>query len=152
MSTKFHNRLLPIPAQVCAPDVEASLRADLSGNVLRPSLEVVVKRLGEEMIVVDVATTPIYELNETATRIGEVIGEDVDVPDNAHQLPNNFGVSPIEARDEATALLASQSFGVVVPCYGDLLWLSRRQELTASKLGSLSLSRCECGRTSTRPH
>ena len=47
--------------------------------VLRPNPEVIAKRLDQTTVLVDISTSRIFELNETGTRIWELLGQGLNV-------------------------------------------------------------------------
>jgi hypothetical protein len=55
--------------------------------------------------VVDVPTSRIFELNETGTRVWELLGEGLDQESIVRQLVAEFDVERIQAVDEVKTLL-----------------------------------------------
>jgi hypothetical protein len=61
--------------------------------------------LDTSSILVDVPTSRIFELNETGTRIWELLGEGLDLDTIAHHLVDEFEVELARAEDEVNKLL-----------------------------------------------
>ena len=74
------------------------------GVSLRPNPEVIAKRLDQVAILVDVSTNRIFELNETGTRVWELLGQGLDADRIVHHLVNEFEVEEVRAADEVTSL------------------------------------------------
>jgi len=72
---------------------------------LRPNPEVIARRLDNATVVVDVPTSRIFELNETGTRVWELLGEGLDQESIVRQLVAEFDVERIQAVDEVKTLL-----------------------------------------------
>jgi Coenzyme PQQ synthesis protein D (PqqD) len=68
--------------------------------------EVVAKRLDKTTVLVDMATSRIFELNETGTRIWELLGEGLDADRIMRHLVDEFGVEHARAENEVNNLLA----------------------------------------------
>jgi Coenzyme PQQ synthesis protein D (PqqD) len=81
------------------------LKADTSDTVLRPNPEVIAKRLDQVSVLVHIPTNRIFELNETGSRIWEMIGEGRDVDQIVRHLVNEFDIEEARAADEAKQLL-----------------------------------------------
>jgi hypothetical protein len=73
--------------------------------VLRRNPEVIAKRLDESTVLVDLATSRI-ELNETGTRIWELLGEGLDADSVMRHLVDEFEVEHARAEGEVNNLLA----------------------------------------------
>lgn len=67
----------------------------LLANRYRMSDQVVVDRLGDSLVAVQLGTDKIFELNETATRLVELLGENHSAGEAARQIANEYGV-PVE--------------------------------------------------------
>jgi hypothetical protein len=74
--------------------------------VLRRNPEVIAKRLDESTVLVDLATSRIFELNETGTRIWELLGEGLDADSVMRHLVDEFEVEHARAEGEVNNLLA----------------------------------------------
>jgi Coenzyme PQQ synthesis protein D (PqqD) len=73
---------------------------------LRRNPQVIAKRLDETTVLVDLATSRIFELNETGTRIWELLGEGLDADSIMRHLVDEFEVEPARAQGEVNNLLA----------------------------------------------
>ena len=85
------------------PKTNLPLGGSLVG--LRPNPEVIARRLDNATVVVDVPTSRIFELNETGTRVWELLGEGLDQESIVRQLVAEFDVERIQAVDEVKTLL-----------------------------------------------
>ena len=86
-------------------------------RAFRAGPDVVAQRLGDQMVVVHLSTNIIFELNETASRIWELMGEGCDLTEIARRLTDHFNISEASAHNESVALFASlESHNLVVPC------------------------------------
>jgi Coenzyme PQQ synthesis protein D (PqqD) len=74
--------------------------------VLRPSPEVIAKRLDQNTVLVDISTSRIFELNETGTRIWELLGQGLNVGQIVQHLVLEFEVEEAEAAEELKTLLS----------------------------------------------
>ena len=72
---------------------------------MRRSPEVIAKCLDKATVLVDVPSGRIFELNETGTRIWELLGEGLDADSIMHHLVDEFEVDPSQAEDEVRRLL-----------------------------------------------
>jgi PqqD family protein of HPr-rel-A system len=72
---------------------------------LRRNPEVIAKRLDKATVLVDVPSGRIFELNETGTRIWELLGEGLDADSIMHHLVDEFEVEHSQAEDEVRRLL-----------------------------------------------
>ena len=73
--------------------------------VLRPNPQVIAKRLDQTTVLVDISSSHIFELNESGTRVWEMLGEGLD-PDNiVQQLVREFEVTADQAADEVNGLI-----------------------------------------------
>jgi len=73
---------------------------------LRPNPEVIARRLDNATVVVDVPTSRIFELNETGTRIWELLGEGLDADNIMRHLVDEFEIEQAQAENELKKLLA----------------------------------------------
>jgi hypothetical protein len=74
--------------------------------VLRPNPEVIAKRLDQTTVLVDISTSRIFELNETGTRIWELLGQGLNVEQIVQHLVSEFEVADSEAAEELKTLLS----------------------------------------------
>ena len=77
-----------------------------SFSLLRPNPEVIAKRLDQTTVLVDISTSRIFELNETGTRIWELLGQGLDVEQIVHHLVSEFEVEDSQAAEELKTLLS----------------------------------------------
>jgi len=80
--------------------------ASCKAENLRPNSDVVAKRLGQAAILVDVPTNRIFELNETGTRVWELLDQGVDPGGIVHHLVNEFEVDEERATTEVEDLIS----------------------------------------------
>jgi hypothetical protein len=74
--------------------------------VLRPNPEVIAKRLDQATVLVDISTSRIFELNETGTRIWELLGQGLNVEQIVQHLVSEFEVEDSQAAEELKTLLS----------------------------------------------
>ena len=74
--------------------------------VLRPNPEVIAKRLDQATVLVDISTSRIFELNETGTRIWELLGQGLNVEQIVQYLVSEFEVKDSQAAEELRTLLS----------------------------------------------
>jgi hypothetical protein len=72
----------------------------------RPNPEVIARRLDNATVVVDVSTSRIFELNETGTRVWELLGEGLEEESIVQHLVEEFEVDHTRAATEVKTLLA----------------------------------------------
>ena len=72
---------------------------------LRPSPEVISKRLDEATVLVHIPTNRIFELNETGTRVWELLGQGLDANTIVGFLVEEFDVDKARASNEVNDLL-----------------------------------------------
>jgi hypothetical protein len=72
---------------------------------LGPNPEVIAKRLGQAAVLVHIPTNRIFELNETGTRVWELLGQGLDPDRIVRQLVEEFDVDGGRAADEVSTLL-----------------------------------------------
>jgi Coenzyme PQQ synthesis protein D (PqqD) len=91
-----------------------SLSESALNLVLRPNPEVIAKRLDQTTVLVDISTSRIFELNETGTRIWELLGQGLNVEQIVQHLISEFEVEDSQAAEEVTTLLSQlQNEGLV---------------------------------------
>jgi hypothetical protein len=74
---------------------------------LRPSPDMIFKRLGDEMVLFHLRTDRFYELNETAARFWELLCAGCDSVQIRERMLEEFAVDADQLAGEAEALLAS---------------------------------------------
>ncbi len=74
--------------------------------VPRPNPEVIAKRLDQTTVLVDISTSCIFELNETGTRIWELLGQGLSVEQIVQHLVSEFEVEDSQAAEELKTLLS----------------------------------------------
>ena len=72
---------------------------------LRPSPDVISKRLDEATVLVHIPTNRIFELNETGTRVWELLGRGLDTNTIVDFLVEEFDVDTARASNEVNDLL-----------------------------------------------
>jgi hypothetical protein len=72
---------------------------------LGPNPEVIAKRLGQAAVLVHIPTNRIFELNETGTRVWELLGQGLDPHHIVRQLVEEFAVEHDRAAEEVRRLL-----------------------------------------------
>jgi hypothetical protein len=72
---------------------------------LRPNSDVIVKRLDQVSVLVHIPTNRIFELNETGSRVWELIGESLDKDQIVQRLADEFDVEEAQVADELNELL-----------------------------------------------
>ena len=72
---------------------------------LRPSPAVISKRLDEATVLVHIPTNRIFELNETGTRVWELLGQGLDTNTIVGFLVEEFDVDKARASHEVNDLL-----------------------------------------------
>ena len=72
---------------------------------LRPSPDVISKRLDEATVLVHIPTNRIFELNETGTRVWELLGRGLDTNTIVGFLVEEFDVDTARASSEVNDLL-----------------------------------------------
>ena len=82
--------------------------------VLRPNPEVIAKRLDQATVLVDISTGRIFELNETGTRVWELLGQGLNAERIIQHLVLEFEVANSQAAEELKTLLSQlQNEGLV---------------------------------------
>ncbi len=77
----------------------------LPGAIPRPNPEVIAKRLDRSSVLVYLATNQIFELNETGTRVWELLSQGLDIDTIAAHLVDEFEVDEVCAANEVKNLL-----------------------------------------------
>jgi hypothetical protein len=72
---------------------------------LHPNVDVIAKRLDETSVLVHIPTNRIFELNETGTRVWEMIGESLNRDQIVRRLADEFDVEEARAAGEVNELL-----------------------------------------------
>jgi hypothetical protein len=72
---------------------------------LRPSPDVISKRLDEATVLVHIPTNRIFELNETGTRVWELLGQGLDTDTIVGFLVEEFDVDKARASNQVNDLL-----------------------------------------------
>jgi hypothetical protein len=72
---------------------------------LRPNPDVIAKRLDEATVLVHIPTNRIFELNETGSRIWELLGQGLDTNRIVQKLVDEFDVEDVQAADQVNDLL-----------------------------------------------
>jgi hypothetical protein len=75
------------------------------GMALRPNSDVIAKRLDQMFVLVHVPTNRIFELNETGSRVWDMIGESLNSDQIVQRLAGEFDVEEAQAADEVNELL-----------------------------------------------
>ena len=74
--------------------------------VLRPNPDVIAKRLDQATVLVEISTSRIFELNETGTRIWDLLGQGLNVEQIVQHLVSEFEVENTQAAEEVRTLLS----------------------------------------------
>jgi Coenzyme PQQ synthesis protein D (PqqD)/2OG-Fe(II) oxygenase superfamily len=82
-------------------------RDAMEGEQLRPSKGVVSRRVGGEVVLVQLERDKMYSLNRTGARAWELLDEGQDVGTVEVTLADEFGVDRTEVRSELESLIAS---------------------------------------------
>jgi hypothetical protein len=72
---------------------------------MRPSPDVVYRRLGDTAVLVHLGTNEIYELNESGVRLWELLADGQSVDDAIQTLVREFDVDEATARRECSDLV-----------------------------------------------
>jgi hypothetical protein len=75
------------------------------GVALHPNPDVIAKRLDQTSVLVHIPTNRIFELNETGSRVWEMIGESLNADQIVRRLTDEFEVEEAQAAKEVTELL-----------------------------------------------
>lgn len=78
-------------------------------DTLRPRADVSWRRLGDEVVIVNLKTNQIYRLNRTAARFWELIAEGSDRATAERVLAEEFDVGDDELHHETTNLVSELS-------------------------------------------
>jgi hypothetical protein len=77
-----------------------------SSTVYIPSADVVSRRMGDRAVLVDLKTNRIFDLNDTGTRVWELIAEGLTGDRIVERLVSEFSVDERRAGEEYHALVA----------------------------------------------
>jgi hypothetical protein len=88
-----------------------------SGDMaLRPNSDVIAKRLDQVSVLVHIPTNRIFELNETGSRVWEMIGESLNPDQIVQRLADEFDVEEAQVADEVNELLTRlRNEGLLLP-------------------------------------
>jgi hypothetical protein len=75
------------------------------GDGIRPSKDVVSRRVGEEIVLVHLESEEMYSLNQTGARAWELLGEGHDEESIEATLADEYAIEREDARRELDALL-----------------------------------------------
>ena len=75
------------------------------GVALRPNSDVISKRLDQTSVLVHIPTNRIFELNETGSRVWEMMGENLNADQIVRRLVDEFEVEEAQAANEVAELL-----------------------------------------------
>jgi hypothetical protein len=75
------------------------------GVALYPNSDVIAKRLDQTSVLVHIPTNRIFELNETGSRVWEMIGESLNADQIVQRLTDEFDIEKAQAADEVNELL-----------------------------------------------
>jgi len=85
---------------------EIEMSKPASGDfAVRPNVDVIAKRLDQQSVLVHIPTNRIFELNETGTRVWEMIGESLNRDQIIRRLVEEFDVEEARAAGEVNELL-----------------------------------------------
>src|SRR5262249_55662775 len=80
------------------------------GNMaLHPNSDVIAKRLDQMSVLVHVPTNRIFELNETGSRVWEMIGESLNADQIVQRLTDEFDIEEAQAANQVKELLTKLS-------------------------------------------
>ena len=72
---------------------------------IRPTPDVVSRRVGDAVVLISLATNRIYELNVTGARLWELMSSESSADNMIAQLVREFDVTPDAAKAEFEALM-----------------------------------------------
>jgi hypothetical protein len=72
---------------------------------LHPNSDVIAKRLDQTSVLVHIPTNRIFELNETGSRVWEMIGQSLNADQIVQRLADEFDVEQAQAADEVNELV-----------------------------------------------
>jgi Coenzyme PQQ synthesis protein D (PqqD) len=72
---------------------------------VRPSADAVVKRLGDEVVLVDLKTNEIYTLNRTGARLWELLEQEDDLERAQELMLEEFEISEQQLQGEVRAIV-----------------------------------------------
>jgi Coenzyme PQQ synthesis protein D (PqqD) len=76
-----------------------------SDMALHPNSDVIAKRLDQTSVLVHIPTNRIFELNETGSRVWEMIGESLNADQIVQRLADEFDVEEAQAANEVNELV-----------------------------------------------
>lgn len=74
---------------------------------LRLNPAVTSQRFGDDAVLIDLRTNEIYEMNRTAARMWQLLGDGLDVDDIEGRLASEFEIEPAELRRQMESFLAT---------------------------------------------
>lgn len=77
------------------------------GTRLRVNPAVTSQRFGDDAVLIDLRTNEIYEMNRTAARMWQLLGDGLDVDDIERQLESEFEIEREELRRQIDSFLAT---------------------------------------------
>jgi Coenzyme PQQ synthesis protein D (PqqD) len=90
--------------------------ASRADAVFKPNPDVLSKRLGQDTVLVHIATNRIFELNETGTRVWELLGQGLTIDRITHHLIEEFNVEATQAAGEVKELIVQlRAEGLLAP-------------------------------------
>ena len=75
-------------------------------DLTRPNPEVLAKRLDESTVLVDIGTNRIFELNESGTRVWELLDQGLNTDRIVQRLIDEFDVEDEQAAGDVKKLLS----------------------------------------------
>ena len=81
------------------------MRDDVQRGVLHPAADVVWRRVQDSGVLVDLRTNQIYELNETGTRVWELMSEGQSIASVLDQLRSEYEVESSDTQSEVEHLV-----------------------------------------------
>jgi hypothetical protein len=74
---------------------------------LRVNPAVTSQRFGDDAVLIDLRTNEIYEMNRTAARMWQLLGEGLDVDDIEGRLASEFEIEPAELHRQIESFLVT---------------------------------------------
>jgi hypothetical protein len=84
---------------------------------LRPNPDVIAQQLGDEIVLLNLHTNRMYELNSTAARMWELLSDGYDIEQIHRQMLLEFSVDAAQLANEMKQLLASMQEANLVGAY-----------------------------------
>lgn len=72
---------------------------------LRVNPAITSQRFGDDAVLIDLRTNEVYEMNRTAARMWQLLGDGVDVDDIEGRLASEFEIEPEELRRQMESFL-----------------------------------------------